>query len=164
MIRRCMLVCLVVCGLGLAQPVHPEWYTGSYTNGRYWLASGLAEKLTYIEAFRDGVNVITSLLGPAVSKSMGQFTFEFYIPPASMTLGDIIEALDKFYAEVENRPIPVCSAFTIISARGRGSMNETELQKWILDDRKKAAADAAKEAGPSVPSNTLSTPTGVKKQ
>lgn len=162
MIRRCMLVWLLVCGLSLAQPVHPEWYTGSYTNGRYWLASGLAEKLTYIEALRDGVNVVTSLLGPAVSPTTGKAVFEFYIPPASMTLGDIIEALNKFYAEVENRPLPITSAFTIISARGRGSVSEATIQKWILDDRKQAAADSAAEQ--TAPSNTLSTPTGVKKQ
>jgi hypothetical protein len=95
------LLCVVLCS------GQSDVRTKGLVNGRFWLL------------FANKVEKMNFVLG-AQAMAQAEKQYEVYFP-ANLRLGEITDAVDKFYSQTENLPIPIVGAFTIVAMRANGT-------------------------------------------
>ena len=86
----------------------PALTTAGYINGRTWRALQSGEKILYLTGFAEALLQVDS---PMRSN---------YIA-TQLSTGEAGEAVDRFYAEPENLPIPVTGALVVVTMRANGA-------------------------------------------
>jgi hypothetical protein len=124
----------IVIGLALGKGVLgaddiERTYSGK--NGRGWQSLTLEMRIGYIEGYYDGVATgVVHAAAPGGSPA-GAFPVAAAkkafaeIFPVSMTVGEIVSAVDRFYAEPLNRRIMVYSALPVIALEAKGTDQAT---------------------------------------
>ena len=106
--------------------------TGRDLNGRGWLnAEGYARSM-YVSGVQSALHNFPSDNGQLVT-------------PAHMTVGEMCAALERFYAEPENLPVPVVFALGIVTAKAAGTDPAT-VEKMAATLRRIASETAAAPA------------------
>ena len=109
--------------------------TGTLSNGRAWGIFADAEKKSYLLGLSEG---IVSMLG--VFPDTGDYLKEQV--PQSLSIIEVSKALDRFYAEPENLPVPVIRAMHIVALKTMG-LEPDRLEREVALERR-LANDSAK--------------------
>ena len=134
------LACLVmvgVSGLALAQS------TGM--DGDFWVSQSRSDKSKYLDGFSDGMelghylsvwkNLDDVSKADAVSAAREAYSEYLYRFFGSVTGGQLLDGLDKFYADVQNRRIKISGAAWIVVNQIAGT---PEVDEMILNFRRNA--------------------------
>jgi len=121
-----MLTCTKHLRLGLlllvalaAQAQQPE---GKLLAGRFWTDTPNAVKIGYML----GLHEYLGSIHPADGKK--------YFPPA-LTMGEMVAAMDQFYKEPENMPIPLLFSQVAVTLKANGA-SDAEVSKLVSALRK----------------------------
>jgi hypothetical protein len=149
----------MVIGLALGEGVLAQaGADGAYggLNGRGWQDLTARMRTGYIEGYVDGVSIgITQaaaaasqagLISPPAVSLVAKAIGDLF--PLSMTLGEVVSAVDRFYAEPLNRRIMVYSALAVIALEAKGTDQATVDEKLR---RLRRLASAAEEPVTSPP-------------
>jgi hypothetical protein len=98
-------------------------------NGRLWAIFTKGEKTWYVVGFNEGL------------RAGSQEKIPDYF--ASVSFGDVISAVDRFYSEPENILIPVTDSLMVVRSAFNG-MPPEELAKYVADFRRASISDAAR--------------------
>jgi hypothetical protein len=104
-------------------------------NGRFWRNLALVgedAQSAFVLGYVAGVQDTT--LGIGVSLNFDYKAMTKIFIPTSMTTGELITALNRFYEPPENGPITIPAAMKIITQRASGADDAT-IQKAIADQR-----------------------------
>ena len=122
--------------------------TGSLQNGRAWntvFSDGM--KAGYLLAFREGDALLEFGLTAKVSDGSATITvlhngepveFTGFLPKG-MTLGEIRDAIDLFFKEPTNAPIPIAYAILYVKRKAEGE-SEASLKEFETKLRRGAAS------------------------
>jgi hypothetical protein len=101
------------------------------SNGRAWGIFADAEKKIYLLGLSEG---IVSMLG--VFPDTGDYLKEQV--PQSLSIIEVSKALDRFYADPENIPIPVIRAMHIVALKTMG-LEPDRLEREVALERRLAS-------------------------
>ena len=140
MLHRIAVLLLLVCAVqSLGQDVGKGTITLGMINGRAWQSLSESAKLGYL------VGAFEGLTAAAVRADLGTRDNRVYKLrsawwPQNPRKEEVMEALNRFYAEPENLPVVVIDAITVVVARARGDEAES-VEKLVATLRRMAAAD-----------------------
>ncbi len=124
--------------------------TGKLLNGRVWVALGAGEKTAWIYGFMDAalewqadMMLIIRQNGKDPFAEENQPKKLPFSLPRSLTFGEIVESLDRFYAEPTNRVIPIAFALSWVDLKAKG-VPETALKEWEASSRAVFSRDSGK--------------------
>jgi hypothetical protein len=126
----CLLFVAVVA-LCQSQPPLADLPTQTFgqANGRLWQARSTQERLVYVIGALDAVMTVSS-------KELANYL------PKSLDYSELVTAIDRFYTEPENIPIPVIHAMRIVTAKTNGASpaviedTKAAIRKAIADQKK----------------------------
>jgi hypothetical protein len=98
----------------------PDSFSAGYTNGRGWAAMPIAVKVGYIVGFSQGTEYVKN---------------GSHLLPTSLTFGEIALAIDAFYKDSTNAPMPVPFAIRYVKRKAEGA-TEAELNTMQASFRK----------------------------
>ncbi|MBZ5677116.1 MAG: hypothetical protein LAP61_22965 [Acidobacteriia bacterium] len=125
-------------------PVTSSWKTGGSWNGRFWRTLDANEKGIFLFAHSDAVRYVT--IASTIATDSTPDGYEHFkllnkvLWPQSLTIGEVLAALDLFYVTPENRPISIPNAVCVIAERSSGA-DEATVQKNITDLRAEAGRE-----------------------
>jgi hypothetical protein len=134
-----LMATLLSCARGQDDSTNQFRSSGLY-NGHAWINLVankkllVDEKLWFLSGFRDA-SLSASIAATEPTPGGGGDDKIFRKGwPASLTMREVIEALNRFYETPENRPIPITYALMLIAGRSNGS-DEATIQKLVSDLR-----------------------------
>ena len=86
------------------------------TTGADWRRWDRVVRLVYVRAVADMSNTLIADRAITYAKASNP-----YIPKRNVKIGDLVDAIDKFYATPENRPIDILAAMTIVRDKFNGA-------------------------------------------
>jgi hypothetical protein len=112
-----------------AQPLSgTDWNTQGFMNGRFWKASSVIAKATYLMGFCDGL------------QSEASASYRRYATGKS-TYGELSDLVDQFYSDPANALISVPAALLLVNLKVTGAEQST-LDIAVADARRSALAPA----------------------
>jgi hypothetical protein len=116
-----------------------DGYTTGAINGRFWVSLSLAaSKRSFLLGFREGLKFGTVQF---VECGLDKVKMALAISwPSSMSSDELMAAVDRFYENPLNRPIPFGRALMYIEAEATG-MKAAQLADILADFRRDAISD-----------------------
>jgi hypothetical protein len=127
---------------------HSPIQSTKLAEGGFWQALNPACKTIWLRAYLEGVSVtaVREAIKPSALDASGNskpapFTVYDTLIPKNMTWEEARIAIDDFYSEVENLPIPISNALEIVAMKARGDSSQRIQQ--ILTMQRRAAKTPA---------------------
>jgi hypothetical protein len=132
-------VALLLCGVAAAADAD-IYHTSTLFNGRFWQTLDDKEKLIYVAACRDAIDMITTTEHAADGKDAiknSVASLQIWVS-GDFTIGDYGKALDSFYATPENVRVPIIMALRYCTVKFNG-MSSKNLEDMAAGLRQLAA-------------------------
>jgi hypothetical protein len=133
LMKKLMLVLVLAAVSGAGQTPDAQKTQGRL-NGRYWESLAGPVKVEFVVGYAEGVtNTQVSLLLVGIGFANRKLDDEGaknlrdtiqLLFPLDTSYGDVLKGLDRLYAEPENLPLPINSAFRILAMKFRNDKSE----------------------------------------
>jgi hypothetical protein len=117
--------------------------------GRFWQTLSPACKTIWLRAYLEGVSVtaVREAIKPSAVDASGKskpapFTVYDTLIPKNMTWEEARIAIDGFYSDGENLPIPISNALELVAMKARGDSNQ-KIQQILTMQRRAAKTPAS---------------------
>lgn len=95
------------------------------TTGVDWRRWDRVMRLVYVRAVADTSNNLLADRAITDAKASNPYI------PSNVKIGDLVDAIDKFYATPENRPISTLTVMAIVAARFNGASDAMHRRRGI---------------------------------